>query len=118
MTTKIFVRNLKTDLLIGIHDHEKKKKQPVVVTVEADVDIGTGISDDIENTVSYSPIVLGIRQLASSGHINLVETLAEKIATLTLNDKRVREVMVRVEKTTAYDDTDSVGVEIRRKQPQ
>jgi len=59
--------------------------------------------------------VSGTRQLAARGHINLVETLAEHIAALCLQDGRVREVKVRVEKTTVYDFVDSVGIEIIRK---
>ena len=115
MTTKIIIRDLRADMLIGVFEHEKKKKQPVVINIEARIrnnhDWG---ADDINKTVSYDPIVSGVRQLVARGHINLVETLAEHIAALCLEDSRVEDVTVRVEKTAVYDDAASVGVEITR----
>ena len=60
-------------------------------------------------------MVEGVRQLIGAGHINLVETLAEQIAGLTLADDRVVATRVRVEKLQALADADSVGVEIERR---
>jgi len=60
--------------------------------------------------------VNGARALTSDGHINLVETLAERIAALCLADARVSSVRVRVEKLDIYEQADSVGVEIERLQ--
>jgi dihydroneopterin aldolase len=115
MTTKIVIRNLRADMLIGVLEHEKKKKQPVLINIEALIDENPDWqADNIDKTVSYDPIVSGTRQLVAGGHIHLVETLAEHIAQLCLRDIRVREVTVRVEKTTIYDDVEAVGVEISR----
>jgi len=50
-----------------------------------------------------------------AGHINLVETLAEQIASLALLDNRVLSARVRVEKLQVMEDAESVGVEIERK---
>jgi 7,8-dihydroneopterin aldolase/epimerase/oxygenase len=115
MTTRIIIRDLRVDMLIGVNEHEKKKKQPVVINIEAHIrnnpDWG---ADDINKTLSYDPIVSGVRQLVARGHINLVETLAEHIAALCLEDNRVEDVIVRVEKTAVYNDAASVGVEIGR----
>lgn len=116
MTTKVVIRDMHVDMLIGVLDHEKNRKQPVIINIEATIadnlDWGT---DDIRKTVSYDPIVTGVRQLAARGHINLVETLAEHIAALCLQDSRIREVKVRIEKTTVYDFVEAVGIEIVRK---
>ena len=56
----------------------------------------------------------GARAIVERGHINLVETLAEKIAVLCLANGRVRSVRVRVEKLDIVPDAQSVGVEIER----
>lgn len=116
MTTRIIIRDLHVDMLIGVFDHEKNRKQPVVINIEALIgnnpDWG---DDDINKTVSYDPLVSGIRQLAARNHINLVETLAEHIAALCLQDRRVHEVKVRVEKTAIYEFAAGVGVEIVRR---
>jgi 7,8-dihydroneopterin aldolase/epimerase/oxygenase len=116
MTTKVIIRDMRADMLIGVKDHEKNSKQPVLINITASIrDNPDWGADDIENTVSYSPIVSGIRQIVARGHINLIETFAEHIAALCLQDSRVEEVIVRVEKTKVYDDASAVGVEIIRK---
>ena len=67
-------------------------------------------------TCRQAKIVDGIRAITSEAHINLLETLAEKVATLCLADKRVLVARIRVEKLRIIKDADSVGVEIERSQ--
>jgi len=82
------------------------------VTEEGPVD-----TDRLAEVVNYEEVVESVRALVAGGHINLVETLAEKIAGLCLSDKRVRSVRVRVEKLDVFADAASVGVEIKRNNP-
>ena len=56
----------------------------------------------------------GIRYVISSGHINLVETLADRIAQTCLEDRRVQSVKARIEKLDVFKEAESVGVEIER----
>jgi dihydroneopterin aldolase len=55
--------------------------------------------------------------VTSDGHVNLAETLAERIASLCLQDSTCRSVLVRVEKLDVFEDAKSVGVEIERFSP-
>jgi dihydroneopterin aldolase len=55
------------------------------------------------------------RALVAGGHMQLVETLAERIAETILIDHRIRSVRVRVEKLDVFADAGSVGVEIERR---
>ncbi|MDP7543999.1 MAG: dihydroneopterin aldolase, partial [Alphaproteobacteria bacterium] len=82
------------------------------VTVVWDASAATG--DDIANVVSYEDVISGIKDLLARGHVGLVETLAEEIADICLDDGRVRVVRVRVEKLDVFDEAVSVGVEIER----
>ena len=112
----VFVRDLMLDAQIGVHHHEKQGPQRIRVNVdlavwEKDVD---GIGDQLANVVCYEEVVSGIRALVAEGHVNLVETLAEQIAALCLEDRRVRVARVRVEKLDVFADATSVGVEIER----
>lgn len=112
----VFVRDLMLDAHIGVHQHEKLGPQRIRVNVdlavfEKDVD---GIGDQLANVVCYEEVVSGIRGLVAEGHVNLVETLAEQIAALCLEDRRVRVARVRVEKLDVFADATSVGVEIER----
>ncbi|MBO6964609.1 MAG: dihydroneopterin aldolase, partial [Kordiimonadaceae bacterium] len=70
--------------------------------------------DQIENVVCYNEIVLGIQRIISAGHIQLVETLAEKIAAMSLENAQVIKARVKVEKLEAVKEAASVGVEIER----
>ena len=56
----------------------------------------------------------GIKAITGRGHVNLVETMAEDIAAMCLEDPRVRSVRVRVEKLDILENAESVGVEIER----
>ena len=111
----VFVRDLVLSCSIGIYDHEHQARQRVRVNVDLGVrENGPAVSDRIDDVVSYEHIVLRVRAIAADGHINLVETLAERIAALCLQDPRVRTARVRVEKLDVFDDAASVGVEIER----
>jgi len=114
---RILVRDLVLKCLIGIHAHELLAPQRVRINVDMAVLEQAGpLSDDIANVVSYEDVIEGIKRMLSQGHINLVETLAEKIAELCLADARVSSVRVRVEKLDVYAEAASVGIEIERRQ--
>jgi 7,8-dihydroneopterin aldolase/epimerase/oxygenase len=109
----VFVRDLDCQALIGIYDHEKVKPQRVVVNIDLSVKEGSG-DDDISHVVSYEIIVKKVEAIIEEGHINLVETLCEKIAASCLKDRRVIAARVRVEKPDIIPNARSVGVEIER----
>ena len=64
--------------------------------------------------VSYDDVVAGVKQLVGSDHINLVESLADKIVEFCLKDQRVERVKIMVEKLDVFGDDAIVGVEIER----
>lgn len=112
---RVFVRDLVVACLIGVHRHERDGKQRVRVNLDLRVEEASDALDDkLSQVVSYETLVDGVRRLADGGHINLVETLAERIAAMCLEDRRVRDVVVRVEKLDVFADAASAGVEIQR----
>jgi len=100
---------------VGVHDFEKSKKQRVIVNIEADI---TGNraheTDSIESAVNYETLVNGVQSIAAQGHINLLETFAERIASFCLQNKGIGSVSVTVEKPDIFSFADSVGVTILR----
>ena len=112
---RVFVRDLMATTRIGDHRHEKKAPQRVRINIELLVpEDGRPLNDRLANVVDYEAIVVGVRALTSEGHVNLVETLAERIAVLCLRDRRVHSARVRVEKLEVFADAASVGIEIER----
>jgi dihydroneopterin aldolase len=114
---KIGVRGLVRDVEIGVFEEEKGRTQRVRFTVEVSIFPAprTG-TDDIEDAVSYDYIVDAITKVTSQGHIQLLETLAERIADECLADRRAAKVHVLVEKLDRLEGA-SLCVEIERQQP-
>src|SRR5665213_299191 len=111
----VFVRDLTMLALIGIHDAEKLKPQRIVVNIDLSVRESDGpMPDDISHVISYAIIVTKCETIVAEGHVNLVETLAEKFAEACLKDKRVMAARVRIEKPDIIPNATSVGVEIER----
>ena len=112
---RVFVRDLLLSCLIGVHRHERDGKQRVRINLDMEItESGGPVDDRLANVVSYETIVEGIRQLVAAEHVNLVETMAERIAQLCLVDHRVLKATVRVEKLDVFSDAAGVGVEIER----
>jgi dihydroneopterin aldolase len=110
----VFIRNLELDAHIGVHGHERGKGQPVRINVDLAVEDLASLEDRLESVVDYEAITRKIRAIVEGGHINLAETLAERIATACFEDARVKSARVRVEKLHALAGAESAGVEIER----
>lgn len=114
---RVFIRNLLVQAEIGIHSHERGKTQAVRLNVDLLVDDNPVIEDKLETVVDYGAITKRIRTLIASGHVNLAETLAERIAALCFEDARVKRARVMVEKLEALAGAEAAGVEIERARP-
>jgi 7,8-dihydroneopterin aldolase/epimerase/oxygenase len=115
MIRTILIRDLVVACEIGVYRHEHGRKQRVRINLELDMaESDQELRDELRNTVHYGEIVDRVKALATHGRINLVETLAERIAALCLEEKRVAAVRVRVEKLDVYPDGPLVGVAIQR----
>jgi dihydroneopterin aldolase len=111
----VFIRDLILTCLIGVHKHERKKPQRIRVNLDLAVTEQSVISTDrLADVVCYEDVADGIRSIVNNGHVNLVETLAEKIASKCLEDRRIKVTRVRIEKLDVFKDAASAGVEIER----
>ena len=97
--TKVFVTGIKIDAQIGVYKHEMGRAQPLVVDVELDVPVAG--AEKLADTLNYETVVAAARDVAAEGHIQLVETYAERLASACLADPRVTRARVRVEKPLA-----------------
>jgi dihydroneopterin aldolase len=109
--TKVFVTGLKVQAEIGVYKHEIGRVQPLVIDVE--LDVPTAGAGRLSDTLNYETILEAARAIAGAGHIELVETFAERLAQTCLADPRVTKARVRVEKPLALaPDAVAAGVEI------
>ena len=83
---------------------------------DPDAILGLATRESVDFTIvgPEMPLADGVADIIGRGHVNLVETLAEDIAAMCLNDRRVLSARVRVEKLDILEHAQSVGVEIER----
>lgn len=113
----IEVRGLKLKGRIGVTVEERSAPQPITISVALRCDIRlASATDDLSATLDYDAIVRRIATLVAEDGFSLIETLADRIARLLLEDSRVNDCWVRVAKTHAplSEDVDEVAVEISR----
>lgn len=113
-STRIFVRGLLIQASIGVHPHEHEQTQPVIIDIELDMgDMALPEKDRLHETLDYGLVAEKAEAIALEAHVQLVETLAERIADWALSaDDRVRRVAVSIAKPQALLKADSAGVEI------
>ncbi len=111
-TDRVFVHDLVLAVSIGAYDFERNKTQRVRFNIDADVRRAGHLAEDMRDVFSYDVIVDTIRLVFSRGHVDLVETVAERVADALLAHPRLVAIKVRVEKLDVIDG--SVGIEISR----
>jgi dihydroneopterin aldolase len=115
MTDSIFLRDLRVETVIGIWDWERKIRQTVSIDLELATDIRqAAATDNIDDALNYKAVAKRVQQFVGESSFQLVETLAEKIAALILDEFPVSAVQVRVNKPGAIRGARDVGVQIRR----
>jgi dihydroneopterin aldolase len=113
---RVFVRDLLLDALIGVYPEELTKPQKVLINIDLWVAETPGEPPrSYAEVVCYDNLVQRAKALLAEGHVGLVETLAERLAGLCLDDPRVLRTRVRVEKPEAIAEAAGVGVEIERR---
>lgn len=114
-TDTIFLQNLKVDTIVGIWDWERKIRQTVSIDLEMGADIRRAAeNDDIESTLNYKLVAKRVQQFVAVSEFKLVETMAQKIAEVVLQEFDVPWIQVRVSKPGAIRNAKNVGVLIRR----
>jgi 7,8-dihydroneopterin aldolase/epimerase/oxygenase len=113
---RIFIDEMVVDCAIGVYPEEQGVTQKVAFTIEAFVAPSVRARHDaLAEVPSYDSVVMdAVRTVTGAGHINLVETMAERIAEKILEEQRLVSVMVRVIK---LENGPRRGVEIVRARP-
>jgi len=111
----VYLRDLKVDCVIGIHDWERRVRQTLYIDIDLATDIRKAAgSDDIKDTLDYKAVSKRIQQFVGESSFQLVETLAEKLADTILKEFPVPWVRVRINKKGAVRNAGAVGVVIER----
>ncbi len=114
---KIVIKDLLLRCILGINEEERREKQDVLINIEMSLTFSEAShKDNITKTADYKKINKKVIAMVENSKFFLVETLAEKVAQVCLENEKIRKVKVSVEKPGALRFARSVGVEITREQ--
>lgn len=116
----IELRGLRLVTLVGALPEERTRAQPLEVDLDVEADLSVaGTSDFLSDTIDYGGLCeLVVRTLRGSGHVSLLEALAQRTADAVLEaDERITGVTVWVRKVRppVPQDLATSGVKITRR---
>ena len=111
----IFLRELRLDAWIGLHRYEKVAPQ----TIELDLELGfpdPGVfkTGKVADTIDYGLVTLRLKELLANEKFGLVESLAERIAQVLLDEFKAPWVKITATKLGVLKEVKRVGVRIER----
>ncbi len=111
----VFIRGLTIQTTIGVHDWEKRIRRPVILDLELASDCARGAATDrIADALDYDAVTRRLTQFVSESRFELVETLAERCATILRDEFAVPWVRLTLNKPGAVGAGVDVGVVIER----
>jgi dihydroneopterin aldolase len=114
----VIVRGLIVMCSIGIRPEEQNSRQRVRVSVELSGAEGAPFpGESRRRVINYEKVVAAIHDIAESGHIDLCEGFADRLATACFADPRVAQVRITVEKLDVFPDAEGVGAILERHRP-
>jgi dihydroneopterin aldolase len=112
---RVFLRGLTAECVIGFIDWERRVKQTVVVDLELPVDCRqAAVSDDVTDTVDYKKVSKRVLAFIEASEFKLVETLAQRLAMLILEEFTIEWIRLSINKPGAIRNSRDVGVSIER----
>lgn len=111
----IYLNDLRIDTVIGVYDWERRVKQRVILDLEMATDIRqAAASDSLDDTLNYKAVAKRLIDFVGHSEYQLVETLAERIAEIVLNEFNVPWLRLRLNKQGAVRGARDVGIIIER----
>jgi dihydroneopterin aldolase len=111
----VFIKQLAVETVIGVYDWEKQIKQRLLLDLELSYDLSlAGRSDELRHTLDYAVISERVIALITAQPLELIETVAERVAQLLLTEFATTNVRVTVYKPGAVPAAQTVGVSIQR----
>ncbi len=111
----VFINQLSVETTIGVYDWEKTIRQTLKLDIKIGCDIRSAAAgDDIAQTIDYAEVSTRLLKHISSNTFELVETVAQQVADIIINEFNALWVSVTLFKPGAVPEADSVGVQIER----
>ena len=111
----IYLKDLRIDTIVGIYEWERRTRQTVILDIEMGADISRAArTDAIEDTLNYKAVAKRIISFVENSDCQLIETLAERVADILLQEFKVPWLRLSLNKQGAVRGVRDVGVIIER----
>lgn len=111
----IVINRLRICTTIGVYEWERSVRQTLWLDLELGCDARyAAASDELADSIDYASLAARIEAFALAHHFCLIETLAEKIAVLVLDDFAAQSVMIYLRKPDALAGAADAGIRIER----
>lgn len=116
MADTIFIQGLEISCIIGTLSRERVTKQKVVIDLEFPASVRKAARrDDLKDAINYKKIADRVTGFVSTSRFHLIETLAERVATLLFEEFPILAISLRISKPKAVRNAQNVMVQIKRK---
>jgi dihydroneopterin aldolase len=115
MTDTVFIRGLKATSVIGCYDWERDIRQTLVIDLELEADFTRAAqSDALNDALDYAAISQRVIAVCEASRFQLLEALAEHLASLLLAEFSIERLRMTITKPGAVAEAEGVGVVIDR----
>ncbi len=112
---RVLISDLRVDTVIGVYDWERRVRQTLVLDIELAWDNRpAAAADDLSQALDYAAVAERLADFATASRFQLIETFAERTATLIRHEFGVSWLKLRVSKPGAVASARTVGVLIER----
>jgi len=112
---KVFIKGLSIQTTIGFFQWEKEIKQTLVIDLAMGWDTAkAALNDELAKTLDYADISVAIERFANDNPVDLIETLAERLAGYLMTQYHIPWLKLSIGKPGAVHNAQTVGVEIER----
>ena len=112
---KVFIKGLNIQTTIGFFKWEKQIKQTLVIDLAMGWDTAkAALNDELDKTLDYADISVAIERFANDNPVDLIETLAERLASYLMTQYHIPWLKLSIGKPGAVHNAQTVGVEIER----
>lgn len=111
----VSIEGLTIDTTIGVYDWEKEQQQQLVLDIQMSWNHQQAAQTDaLEEALDYAAVSERVTAWVAETPRQLIETVAEGVATIILTEFGVQNVEVRVAKPGAVPNANTVAVTVRR----
>ncbi len=112
----IFLRRLRLEVLVGVHEHERLAPQPLFFDLELAADVArAAASDRVEDALDYSAVAAALAEYVSGTDFQLIETLAEGCVERIFERFPVEWLRLAIRKPQALENAEAAGLVIERR---